>query len=59
MMLESLEGYDSASASTGYEEPGKQAPMGFMAPGEEFHDAGNDSDRKDQKQSSFFRSTYS
>ena len=40
---ESLEEYALDSVEAAYEYPGQQAPMGFMASGGEFHEAGNDS----------------
>ena len=38
MVAEAMEEYASASAEAAYEDPGKQAPMGFMVLGGEFND---------------------
>ena len=49
MVSESLEGYALDSAYAAHEDPGKQAPMGFMVSGGEYHKAGNSSHCLDQK----------
>ena len=57
MVLEALEEYVLAYVEETYEDPGQQAPMGFVESGGEFHD-GNTYHWADQKHPSFTRSTY-
>ena len=59
MMSEKMEEFVLASKEAAYEEPGKQAPMGFMDSGIEFHEDGNSSHCADQKHPSFTNSNYS
>ena len=52
MLAESMGEYALSSAEAAYEDPGEQAPMGFVASGVGFHD-GNDYHWWDQKHPSF------
>ena len=53
MVSEAQEEYALDSAYAAYEDPGKQATMGFMVSGEEYYEAGNYSHCLDQKHTSF------
>ena len=59
MMSEALEGYSLDSAEAAYEDTWKQAPMGYVYAGGEFHYSENASHWAHQKEHSFTRSTYS
>ena len=58
MVAEAMEEDSLASEEAVYEDPGEQAPMGFMAAGGGFHD-GNVSHWWDQKDPSFSRQNFS
>ena len=58
MVAEEIEEYALDSVETAYEDPGEQAPMGFMTAGGGFHD-GNVSYWLDQKHPSFTSQTCS
>ena len=59
MLAEAIQEYALAYAETAYEDPGKHAPMGFMASGGESHEYRNSYHWWYQKRPSFTNQTYS
>ena len=53
MATETMEEYSLASEEAAYENPGEQAPMGFMASGREIQGSENNPPWMDRKCSSF------